>query len=671
MDRKPTYEELQQQIAYLNSELGKYFDKERESNRGITDHFKKLADRSKDAFYHYDIDSRRYLYSNKVALDLHGLEEGDAPTLSNKTVLLRIHPEDREKVKKAVTGSMAPGSQDGEVEYRFLHNDGSVRWMHDKWVIIHNSVGRPIAMEGIVRDYTDHKRAEEELVKQHALFYAVFDGLSDPLILLDIDLSVKMLNKTASGYFKVEIQDALHKPCYQAFQGRLEPCEGCSIAPALFEGRSVAFKREGFMSPDTVEQIVTYPVGEKSRVAGAVIHIKDITETIKLERELIQADKMISLGVLVSGVAHEINNPNNFIMLNAPILSDVLESISPILEKYYEENGDFNVGGLPYSEMRHEIPKLLSGILVGSNRIKRIVQELKYFSRQDPAEMSQTLDINGVIKNSITLISNMIRKSTKKFTVEYGKNLPLIRGSLQRLEQVFVNLIQNACQALPDKTKGIFMASSFNDTSGDIIVEVRDEGKGIPNEVLPRVMDPFFTTRRSYGGTGLGLSVSANIVKDHAGRITVDSQLGKGTAFKVFFPTIKTGEPVKVLVADDDDAIRELISKALEKHRNYSVHEASTGTEACIKLGSYCPDLVILDIMMPDIDGVEVCRLIKEEPGLSSTKVIVITGFIDSAEAREITRMDFKNILSKPFSINQFMQMVASVLENRPITPIE
>ncbi len=154
-----------------------------------------------------------------------------------------------------------------------------------------------------------------------------------------------------------------------------------------------------------------------------------------MERELVQADKMISLGVLVAGVAHEINNPNNSIMMNAPLLREAWLEIVPILDKFFEKNGDFKMGSLPYSEMREEIPELFLGIEKGAHRIKRIVQDLKNFSRRDTAEMKQTVDVNHPIRSAVTLVGNLIKKSTDKFSVEYDEDLPLIKGNAQQLEQ--------------------------------------------------------------------------------------------------------------------------------------------------------------------------------------------------------------------------------------------
>jgi PAS domain S-box-containing protein len=264
---------------------------------------------------------------------------------------------------------------------------------------------------------------------------------------------------------------------------------------------------------------------------------KQVEEQARIQQEqLIQADKMVSLGTLVSGVAHEINNPNNFIMLNAPTLHESWQSIEPLLDAYYRENGDFLVGGLNYSEMKTNIPVLFSGILEGAKRIRNIVQELRDFSRQDPGFYQENVNVNAAVNSALLLISSMIRKSTDRFEVALDETLPPIRGNFQRLEQVLINLIQNACQALPDRRRGIRLTTAYNAHARSIVIQVRDEGVGIPRENLKNIVDPFFTTKRDVGGVGLGLSISTSIVKQHGGVLEIASQPEQGTTATITLP---------------------------------------------------------------------------------------------------------------------------------------
>jgi PAS domain S-box-containing protein len=264
---------------------------------------------------------------------------------------------------------------------------------------------------------------------------------------------------------------------------------------------------------------------------------KQMEEQAKLhQQQLMQAGKMVALGTLVSSVAHEINNPNNFIMLNAPLLKEAWQHVLPILDEYYEENKDFMIGGMRYLEMRDRIPRLLSGITDGSKRIQQIVEDLRDFVRRDASDMNQSVDVNGVLRSAISLLSNMITKSTSHFSVRYGEKLPTLKGNSHRLEQVIINLIQNACQALPDIRRSISLSTSFDEKICSIVVKVQDEGIGIPPEVLPHITDPFFTTRSNSGGIGLGLSISSRIVKEFGGTLTLTSEPGKGTTAEMILP---------------------------------------------------------------------------------------------------------------------------------------
>jgi polar amino acid transport system substrate-binding protein len=267
-------------------------------------------------------------------------------------------------------------------------------------------------------------------------------------------------------------------------------------------------------------------------------------EARQKDLQLLQLDKMAAVGTLVSGVAHEINNPNNFIMLNAPVLQDIFDDILPILDAYYRENGDFTMGGLPYTEIRENIAMLFSGILEGAKRIKNIVESLKSFARSDARNLMEPVDVNSVVKTALALVNNQICKTTTHFSVRYGKDLPLVKGNFQRLEQVVINLVQNACEALEDNRKAIVLTTSFDPMKRKVLVEVQDEGTGISAECLKKITDPFYTTRRHHGGTGLGLSVSSAIVKDHEGTLTFSSHPGKGTTARLRLPVKNSDPPV-------------------------------------------------------------------------------------------------------------------------------
>ncbi len=277
---------------------------------------------------------------------------------------------------------------------------------------------------------------------------------------------------------------------------------------------------------------------------GIVLDITERRKIRELERiqqeQLAQADKMITLGTLVSGVAHEINNPTNFIALNAPILREAWRGAIPVLEDRYRKEGDFLLGRYKYSVLSERVDLLLDGIDEGAGRIKNIVTDLKDFARPDPSDMNQLIDLNKVILSAYSLLKNPIQKRTKHFSMELRNDLPPISGSFQKLEQVMINLIQNAFEALSDNDKAIRISSRFDEAGDYIVIRIEDEGCGISEESLPHIQDPFFTTKRSQGGVGLGLSIATRIIRNHGGDLVFQSLSGTGTAVSVMLPVDRT-----------------------------------------------------------------------------------------------------------------------------------
>ena len=268
------------------------------------------------------------------------------------------------------------------------------------------------------------------------------------------------------------------------------------------------------------------------------IRTKEISQQ---QQQLIQADKLSTLGILLSGVAHEINNPNSLILLNTPVIRDSFDDIRSILDSYYKENGDFLIAGLDYSRMKNEIPLMIADMLSGANRIKRIVDDLKDYSRIDDSEKKETVDINKIVRKSIRLTENSIKKYTTNFQCSYSENVGEIYGSPQKIEQVIVNLIINACQSLDDTEKKVSIKTCLSEDKQHVIVAVIDEGKGIDPEHFSHLTDPFFTTKRNSGGTGLGLYVSANIVKDHHGTMVFTPNSKSGTTVRLSLPKANNG----------------------------------------------------------------------------------------------------------------------------------
>lgn len=262
----------------------------------------------------------------------------------------------------------------------------------------------------------------------------------------------------------------------------------------------------------------------------------DVTGQKVTESQFIHADRLVSLGTLVSEVAHEISNPNNFIMLNAPLVLDLWHTVAPSLETLARDKNDGMLGGIPVSDISQHVPQLLTGIIEGSERIRDFVRELKNFSRQDAESGFEMLPVNDVVQSAVLLMSKTIGLHTSRFSVRYGTGLPLVRGRRQRLEQIVVNLVQNACHALRGPHQSIEIETLFHEPSASVRIVVRDQGEGIRPEDLPKITEPFYSTKRDQGGTGLGLSISLSIAREHGGQLLIESVRGEGTTAIVVLP---------------------------------------------------------------------------------------------------------------------------------------
>jgi len=355
-----------------------------------------------------------------------------------------------------------------------------------------------------------------------------------------------MVNAALVKMFRYESEDELLEVPITALYW--DPSECIPFSAKMFKDRQVIreqlkMKRKDG-SPIWVAVTATV-IRDKASVYFDGI-MEDITERKHIaaekalqQQQLMQADKMITLGILVSGVAHEINNPNQFIASNVSPLQKSFADALPILDRYYQEHGEFLLGGGKYSRRREQIAQMFANIKTGSQRIKGIVDELRDYAREHPTDINETIHINSVLQSALALLANLLKKSTHKFTVSYGENIPGFKGDYQRIEQVLINLIQNACQALPDQESSLSVVSYFDGDRQEIVVEITDSGVGIAPEDLKHLKDPFFTTKRSQGGTGLGLSISGAIVDKHQGRLEFESDLGKGTCARLSLPALR------------------------------------------------------------------------------------------------------------------------------------
>jgi signal transduction histidine kinase len=351
----------------------------------------------------------------------------------------------------------------------------------------------------------------------------MFQAIPVPVMLIDPDFNIVMSNqeKVKPG-----------QKCYTGFFNREDPCPDCRLDQALKNKSPVTCRMR---HEDRHLQLQTLPVfNEQHEVDGVMEFIRDVTLERTYEQQIQQADKLASLGQLVSGVGHEINNPNQFIRGNVKIVKQALEDMLPIVDAYYQDHPDLKIARLKYSFFKDHIMTLVDDMAHGSERIKGIVDGLRSFARKDEGLLNDFVDLNILIGSTTRLVQNEVHKRAS-IELELAPNLPVFTGNSQKIAQVLINLIVNAAQAIPDDVRGEVRVSTRFENE-QVVLRVQDNGKGMDAKTRKQIFDPFFTTKRTKGGTGLGLAICFRIVEEHGGTIGVTSKLNHGTTFTVSIP---------------------------------------------------------------------------------------------------------------------------------------
>ena len=548
--------------------------------RKSDERYRALFEGATDAIY---ITARegKVLDVNQAMLNLFGYTR--AEMIGADVRRLYVHPADRGKFQQEIEQEEAV--RDYAVKFR--KKDGAEIDCLLTSIVWRATDGSILGYQGIIRDITKQKRTEEMLAQERYLLYTLMENVPDHVYFKDTESRFLRISKAHAEWFGLsDTFEAVGKTDFDFFSAEHAQQAYADEQQVMQTGQPLVGKEEKETWPNGRETWVSTTKMLLRDADGQIIGTfgisRDITKRVRLEKalqkahgelekqveertadlrttneslrreiaerkraeelakvqgqQLIQADKMASLGILVSGVAHEIHNPNYSITLNADIMSRVWHDVMPILNRYYQENGEFLLAGIPYTQADEKLAPLIKGISQSAKRIQKIVQSLRDFARRDAGELTDRVDVNSVVEAATFILSNQIRKLTDRFAVESSDNLPTIRGNAQQLEQVLINLISNACQALNDKAKSVVVKTSYDEQRNRILIAVRDEGAGIPPEYLNRITEPFFTTKQNQGGTGLGLSVSYGIVEAHGGELNFTSEFGKGTTATVILP---------------------------------------------------------------------------------------------------------------------------------------
>ncbi len=346
------------------------------------------------------------------------------------------------------------------------------------------------------------------------MWESTFDAIRDPVMIIGGDYQVARANVAAAQRCGHEIRDLIGKKCFEAFAGRKDVCPHCPLAETAKNQTARMVEIDGLMREGDFT-VNSYPLLYKKPSGGPFVvhHYHDITDEKRLQRKLIQTEKMAAIGMLAGGVAHEINNP----------LAGIL-AFTQLMKNEIPEEG--------------EIKNDLNEIEEAAKRCKKIVEDLLTFARPHREGDLSPLSLEDAIDKILPLARLNLRHRNVTLVTNYGKNLPLVRGNAARLQQVFLNLINNAAQSM--SSGGQVTVTLHTDGSGKrVTAEVRDRGTGIKKELLTKIFDPFFSTKDRSEGTGLGLSICHSIVAEHGGGIEVESQEGKGSVFRVILPALK------------------------------------------------------------------------------------------------------------------------------------
>ncbi|MGZ3417494.1 MAG: hybrid sensor histidine kinase/response regulator [Polyangiales bacterium] len=597
-----------------------------------------------------DGDTVENVWVSDAACTIHGRPREE---LLRRSVLENVPPDALPRVREQSLRRQRGDDSPTRFETEILHPDGR-RIQIAVGVTYVELDGRKVAVT-IFEDISARSRASSELAASEARFRAlveaaphgiaiVRDGLmvyANPYLvkLMGYDLPSEMVGKT--------FEDVLFEPDAALARAR---------AADIIAGRALPAAEYRFRKRDggTVIAEVTSFLGHWDGTPALITIGRDVTERAALEAQLARADRLAALGTLSAGVAHEINNPLTFLTLG-------IAALEPILQEAQLDDA-----------RRARARALFDEIRRGAERVAAIVRDLRAFARFEDEERGP-VDLGKVLASAERIAAHEVR-AHGKFLVDVPE-LPSVLGSSGKLEQVFVNLLVNAAQALPETGGTVELRARVAKLGGGekAVVEVRDDGPGIPPELLGRVFDPFFTTKPPGVGTGLGLSISHAIVTRIGGEITIDSAPGKGTTVRVSLPT--SGAPVesspngpksrrsrrraRVLVVDDEPALALTLRCVLERDHDVVTADGGRAALALLEKGDF--DLVLCDLAMPGLSGDAVYeRTAAARPELAA-RFVFMTGGAFTARLQGFLDRVPNPRLQKPFPISALEDLIGTV----------
>jgi PAS domain S-box-containing protein len=499
-------------------------------------------------------------------------------------------------------------------------------------------------------DLTERRRAEAAEERFRALSEA-----SQEAVFFHRNGRIVVANDAACAQYRIERDafvgrplDDFVAPSSRAFIARMSREQH----PGPYEAEGL--RADGTLFPGEIVARTTVFRGKPVRV----VCVRDLTARKQMEADLAMADRLAAIGSLAAGVAHEVNNPLTYVLINLAMVIEQLEHASP---------------RRPFDE-RKGLEALLDA-RAGAERVRDIVRGLLAFSRTDEGKPGP-VDLARVIERTTKLVASDLRHRAR-LHVEVGL-VPRVRGSETKLGQVLLNLLVNAAQAIPEGAidRHRVDVRVHPAEGGMVALEVHDTGSGIPAELRARIFEPFVTTKAPGAGTGLGLSICHGIVTQLGGRIEVESEPGHGTTFRVLLPAAAgaTSRPpaapraaarqarhARVLLVDDEERLRERLTSLLAD--DYDVVSAASGHEAlAVVERDPAFDVVVCDLLMAEFTGMDVHQALWERSPALAHRMLFTTGGYASAHAEAFVAAHAARVVAKPFEMPQLRAAIERVI---------
>lgn len=519
----------------------------------------------------------------------------------------------------------------------------------------------------IISDITVRVKSEKALSESEKNFrrlsqefQAVLDAIPDSIMRQDKDLKILWSNKVTADIFGKKPEDILGQSCYKLWHDRESACDPCPVIESFKTGKPANLV---VTTPDgRIWDLRVVPLIDEKGTVGSVIELaRDITKHRRLEEQLRHAQKMDAIGTLAGGIAHDFNNILNVILGYGDLIMMQLKSNDPLMPQMRE-------------------------ILSAAERGSHLAKSLLTFSRKQPVEI-RTVRINEIVEGFKKLIKRIIGEDID-LKINYSKEDLLVNVDRVQIEQVLMNLAVNARDAMPRggllkiETSPFMINEDFVKVRGYgkpgmyALITVSDTGIGMDEATKERIFEPYFTTKELGKGTGLGLSIVYGIIRQHEGYIDCDSELGKGTTFRIYLPlaeqeiydkSLKVDYPKggteTILIAEDDENVRSLIKTTL-KSFGYKVIEAINGKEVVEKFEENKEkiSLLILDMIMPCMTGKEAYDAIKKQN--ADTKVIFLSGYPRDV----LNRYGFEarsEFLQKPVLPMELLRKIREIIDKK------